>query len=185
MTDAHYPERWLNDRRIQRLTPLSFKAFVVSLAWSVGNRTDGVIEPGDLPLIIGFTPDCIDELVASDLWSEGDGCWLITVFEETQTSKAQLEAQQHAAAAKREKGRIRTANFRAKQKESDVTHYVTHQNGVTLRTCTPGQDRPGQAGGLASPGLVSAREECPDCDENGWVVDNSNSASRCKHPSLP
>jgi hypothetical protein len=39
MTDARFPERWLNDRRLLRLSDAAFRLFVISLTWSVSNRT--------------------------------------------------------------------------------------------------------------------------------------------------
>jgi hypothetical protein len=43
VTDARFPERWLNDRRV--------RLFVISLTWSVSNRTDGDLYDDDLLLI--------------------------------------------------------------------------------------------------------------------------------------
>ena len=40
MTDARLPERWLNDRRLQRHSADHYRAFVNALLWSVANRTD-------------------------------------------------------------------------------------------------------------------------------------------------
>ncbi len=54
MTDARIPDRWLSDRRLQRLSDVHFRAFITSLVWSVSNRTNGVIEPEDLRLIPNF-----------------------------------------------------------------------------------------------------------------------------------
>ena len=51
MTDAPFPDRWLSDKRIQRLSDSHFRAFVTSLSWAASNRTDGVIEPEDVALI--------------------------------------------------------------------------------------------------------------------------------------
>jgi len=44
-TDARVPDRWLSDRRLQRLSDAHFRAFITSLVWSVSNRTKRVIEP--------------------------------------------------------------------------------------------------------------------------------------------
>jgi hypothetical protein len=38
MTDARFPERWLQDRRVLRLSDVGFRLFTLSLAWSVSNR---------------------------------------------------------------------------------------------------------------------------------------------------
>jgi hypothetical protein len=45
VTDARFPDRWLSDKRIQRLSDGHFRSFITSLVWSVTNRTDGVTEP--------------------------------------------------------------------------------------------------------------------------------------------
>lgn len=138
MTDARFPERWLNDRRVMRLSDGAFKLFVCSLAWSVGNRTDGVIEQADVELIPGYQPHNADELSVSGLWQLGDSDrYEITVYEDTQTSRAQLEAADRKRAGDRE----RQARHRLAQRDQsrDVTRDVTREN--------KGQDRPvtGQA----------------------------------------
>jgi hypothetical protein len=51
MTDARFPERWLNDRRVLRLPDDAFRLFVLSLAWSVANQTDGRIYDEDQALV--------------------------------------------------------------------------------------------------------------------------------------
>lgn len=56
MTDARFPERWLNDRRVMRLSPDAFRTFVIALTWSVANRTDGVITDDDMPFLPGVSP---------------------------------------------------------------------------------------------------------------------------------
>jgi hypothetical protein len=93
MTDARFPERWLNDRRVLRLSGDAFRLFMFSLAWSVANRTDGVIERDDLALVPGgHMPELAGALVSSGLWlRRGDG-WLVASFEETQTTAADLDA---------------------------------------------------------------------------------------------
>ena len=50
MTDARFPDRWLSDRRLQRLSDGHFRAFITSLAWSVTNRAEGGIVEG--PIVI-------------------------------------------------------------------------------------------------------------------------------------
>lgn len=87
MTDARFPERWLNDRRILRLPDDAFRLFVLSLAWSVSNRTDGRIYDGELALIPASTAGS-GQLAKCGLWERVADYWLITVFEETQTTRA-------------------------------------------------------------------------------------------------
>ncbi len=92
MTDARYPESWLNDRRIVRLSDAGHRLFVTALAWSASNRTDGLIEPDDLELLPRVDRSTADELTAAGLWTrEADG-WHIADFIDTQSTRAQLEA---------------------------------------------------------------------------------------------
>ena len=92
MTDARYPERWLSDRRILRLSDTDHRTFVTALVWSVSNRTDGVIEHDDLLLMVGATQGSAAALVAAGLWAEEENRWTITDFDSTQTSAHQLQA---------------------------------------------------------------------------------------------
>jgi hypothetical protein len=112
MTDARFPERWLHDRRILRLPDKAFRQFVTSLAWSVANRTEGVIERAEtLPV---FDAGSADALVKARLWEEYAQGWVITVFEDTQSTRAELEA---AAAARR---RARDKKRRQRARRADV-----------------------------------------------------------------
>jgi hypothetical protein len=103
MTDTRLPDRWLTDRRIQRLTDRAYRAFFNALMWSVANRTDGIIEPEDLALIPGFTPCVEDELVAAGVWIERNEGWLIADFGGTQTTRAEHQLLEHMRTKAREK----------------------------------------------------------------------------------
>jgi hypothetical protein len=87
MTDARFPERWLNDRRVMCLPDDAFRLFVISLAWSVANRTDGRIYDDELSLIPASAAGS-GRLAKSGLWERVADYWLITVFEDTQTTRA-------------------------------------------------------------------------------------------------
>ena len=91
MTDARFPDRWLSDRRLRRLSDAHFRTFVTALIWAVANRTDGVIEREDLALIPNFAANAVREFVDAGLWTPLEQGWLITDFMETQTSRAQLQ----------------------------------------------------------------------------------------------
>jgi hypothetical protein len=108
MTDARFPERWLNDRRILRLPDDAFRLFVLSLAWSVANRTDGRIYDDDLPLIPASASGS-GQLARSGLWERVADYWLITVFEETQTTRDDLETLARGRRAQRDKKRRQRA----------------------------------------------------------------------------
>jgi hypothetical protein len=93
MTDARFPERWLNDARLQRASAEAFRLFVLALTWSVANRTDGRITVDDLDLIPHATAKDAGELADAGLWlTDGwsDG-WTIADYESTQTVRSDLE----------------------------------------------------------------------------------------------
>lgn len=96
MTNANLPERWLNDRRFRRkrLSDAGYRSYHQALMWSVANRTEGVIERGDLEDIPDFQPAVVPELMAGDLWDPlgvGDS-WLIHDYATTQSSKNLLDS---------------------------------------------------------------------------------------------
>ena len=133
MTDARLPERWLNDRRLLRLPDDAFRLFATSLMWSVANRTDGVLYDDDLALIPGVNPGLADPLAKAGLWKREWDRWLIIEFEETQTTRTELEAAARARRAQRDKKRRQRA-AKAAAVPGDVPRDTT-------RT---GQDRTGQ-----------------------------------------
>lgn len=104
VTDARYPDRWLNDRRIRRLSDRAHRVFVTTLVWSVSNRTDGRIETEDLDEL-PTVPDRMvrDELVKSGLWRRDGADLVIAGFDETQTTAAELDRLARARAAARQK----------------------------------------------------------------------------------
>jgi hypothetical protein len=105
MTDARFPERWLNDKRVVRLSHSAFRTFVTTLTWSVANRTDGVLERDDLELIHGADERDLRALLDSGLWAETRDSLTITVFRETQTCRSELEALDNLRKRDREKKR--------------------------------------------------------------------------------
>lgn len=132
MTDARFPERWLNDRRVLRLPDDAFRLFVLSLAWSVANQTDGRVYDDDLALIPASAAGS-GQLAKAGLWERVADYWLITVFEETQTTSADLQVLANARRRQRDKMRRRRGGT--------VPGYVPgHSSGDSTRT---GQDRPG------------------------------------------
>lgn len=147
MTDARFPERWLSDRRIIRLSDSAHRLFVTGLAWSASNRTDGLIEAADLPLIHGVDPSRATELTSAGLWKRVTEGWLAVDFRNTQTTRAQLDGLDH----KRDMDRERKARERARKKgvgKGKVTHVVEPMSRVTSTvtsdvTQRQGQDRQG------------------------------------------
>ena len=160
MTDARYPEAWLNDRRILRLSDAAHRLFVTALAWAASNRTDGFIDGGDLALLQSVDESRVGELVASGLWSEAPGGWRIVAFDRTQTTRAQLEGLDH----KRHKNRERQARQRAHKKdfsEAAAENVSRVTSGVTTDvTQRQGKDRQGQA--ITERPLLDTDENCHD-----------------------
>jgi hypothetical protein len=158
MTDARFPERWLNDRRLQSVAPSTFRVFANSLMWAVGNRTDGHIPADAVPLIPHASVAEMGALAMASLLMpdmDGDG-WRIVDYEDTQTSAAQLEA---AAIARR-------ANDRERQERHRKTLLSRDRSRDNPRDNTrPGQARTGQAPNGQQPLTdVHTREACLGCD---------------------
>lgn len=113
MTDARFPEKWLQDRRLLRLSDAAFRLHVTALAWSVSNRTDGTLHEDDLPLIPKVDPARAVELEKNDLWKRTKDQWAILDFEMTQTGSDELAALE----GYRHTERVKKARYRAKQAE--------------------------------------------------------------------
>jgi hypothetical protein len=136
MTDARLPERWLNDRRVVRLSDGAFRTFVTSLVWSVANRTDGVIDSDDLDLVHGASCGKVPELVAAGLYEPQGSVHRIVDFAATQTSRDELLILEDNRRQQREK----KARQRARKSEPPSP-------GMSPGTPSPGTvpgDRTGQ-----------------------------------------
>lgn len=153
MTDARLPERWLNDRRFKsrRLSDAGYRSYMNALVWSVANRTDGVIERGDLEDIPDFNPAVVPELMGGDLWEPlgvGDR-WLIYDFETTQSGKDMLESVEKRKAWDRNRKARKAAEKLAAERagQMDSTGNSTGNSAVEIPpdSYRPGQARPGQA----------------------------------------
>lgn len=167
MTDARFPERYLSDRRVLRLSADEFRAWSFATLWCVSNRTDGVVLADELPLIPFMDDGIAGALVERGLWSlSGDG-WLITDFDRTQTSKHDLEVLENARAADAaKKRRLRAAK---KEQHERQTPRFTDVPG-TVRGTSPGrvpEDITGEAG--RDEGTWYAD------DETGEITDPSSS----------
>lgn len=148
MTDARYPEAWLNDRRVVRLSDAAHRLFVTALAWSASNRTDGFLEEADLALIHGVDPRHHTELVSAGLWVEVENGWQIVDFHKTQTTKTQLDGLDH----KRHQDRERKARERARRRgepdpDPDLSRVTSEGTSALTSDVTQrqGKDRQGQA----------------------------------------
>lgn len=154
MTDARLPDRWLHDRRLNRLKDGDYRSFMQALMWSVSNRTEGVVEPDDLLAIPGFNPDSVPALIEWELWASREPCgWLIADFPATQSSRAELDRYDRQRAQNRE----RQARHRAK-----TSRYVTRDITRDLTGDHLGKARQGKARIEKQPNYVSADDENDD-----------------------
>lgn len=91
MTDARMPDRWLNDRRLLRLSDAAHRLYITGLLWSVTNRTDGHLDATDLSLLPSVDVTRTQELVTAGLWDEAPtGGYVMGDFPATQTSATEL-----------------------------------------------------------------------------------------------
>jgi hypothetical protein len=156
MTDARFPERWLNDRRVLRLPDDAFRLFALGLMWAVANRTDGVLYDDDLTMIPGVDPGQAPRIAKDGLWVREADRWCIADFDATQTSAAKLEA---AATARRASDRARQARHRDKSRDSHVPN--PRDNTRT------GQARLGSSTGVDLKNRTKGNQQQPPARENG------------------
>jgi hypothetical protein len=173
MTDARFPERWLNDRRFVRLSDRAFRGYINALTWSVANRTDGFICRDDVDLIQSFNLSAAGDLVVAALLSvDGEG-WLIREYEATQTSRAELDVLDNARRRDREKKRQQRARRAVDDFDNSRSASPGTNGGTALGQDRPGQDRPGQAHQEGAP--------LPRCT---WHMDQPDAACRnCREES--
>jgi hypothetical protein len=167
VTDARYPERWLNDRRIMRLSDPAFRLFVIANAWAVANRTDGVLHDDDLWLMATVDAACCGELAKVSLWQRDQDRWLIVDYASTQTLSAQLDALDR----KRQLDRQRKARQHGRQRaesELNVTVDVTRDGARDTKDRT-GQARIGVGQDVGSDDQLA----CRDCggSQPRWLLD--------------
>lgn len=145
MTDARFPERWLNDRRVLRLADAEFRTFVTTLAWSVSNRTDGAISTDDLCFVLGSSVGSAPGLVRAALWTLQDNGWHINDYATTQTSAHELEIldnYRRTERVKKAKHRGAKANLPTPDPETDTSD--VHGDMSTGRSTGTAKDRTGQ-----------------------------------------
>ncbi|WP_104061118.1 hypothetical protein [Arthrobacter sp. 4R501] len=146
MTDARLPERWLMDRRIQRLNAEQFRAYTMSLMYAVCNRTDGQLTEDDIEAIPHFERGSIPPLVAAGLWrqEEGSGGWVITDYLATQTSRAQLEAAEMARTKEAQRSAQNRGRAKAARAVTDAESCSTPDSTAYGTAYDTGQARQGQ-----------------------------------------
>jgi hypothetical protein len=180
MTNANYPERWLNDRRISRLSDLEHRAMVLALTWSVANRTDGELLAGDLECMPKqVTPDTMGALVLAGLASvgtvSGEAGWTLGVYLETQTSAAALQAAELARRVKNAKqNAVRAARFSVESVSQTVS---------SLDQTSTDQTRPSTAGITRAPSTAGAPLNQPPGElssQLGWTTTRPGEGHRSR-----
>lgn len=123
VTDARFPERWLNDLRFQELSAEDFRANAYALMWCVANKTDGIVTPARLRFIPTMTEQTPPRLVAADIWvwQSADNGWYINEFTTTQTTRRELEASQKARDKEAENKRVRRSQQRLEAAEREAS----------------------------------------------------------------
>lgn len=178
MTDARFPERWLNDRRVMRLSDAAHRLFVVSLAWSVSNRTDGVIDDDDLRLIPGVEPGRAEELGKAGLWDRYPDHWLIVDYDSTQTTRDQLDRLDRIRRSEREKKarqRERKAAMAGRADDVDEVDSPRVVSPGTVPGDRTGEDRQGQD----RQGALEAKVCCV-CGTPGSLLAGKDGQLRCR-----
>lgn len=176
MTDSRLPERYLMDRRLNRLSAEHFRAYVMATLWSVSNRTDGEVAAEDFPFIPHFSPAAMTALVAAGLWQPTvSGSWLIDDFANTQTSRHELEVLENA--------RRRERNKKARQRANRQTPGLPGEVPGDVSRGTP-QERLGRQGQEELQPHLESRKAEPVV---GWHVAEipQSDPGYCREHGLP
>jgi hypothetical protein len=165
MTDTRLPERFLTDRRLLLLDVAHRWSYVASLAWSVANRTDGVILPEELDLIPDFASGSPTALLDARLWKPLPKGWAIIDFASTQTSAHELSVLENVRRNNRE-AQARKRAERASDKPPPPPSQRDSQPDVSMtgQSDSPGR-KEGQEGRLGKEVLgvpTLEREEQPE-----------------------
>lgn len=163
MTDARYPERWLHDRRVTRLSDRAHRAYVVTLAYAVANRTDGMFTVEDLADLPRYVEQEVPALIEAGLWlpiEDGTGFRAVDYFD-TQTSRAELEALDRGRLAAREKKARQRATAKVAPTDPEPASAAVPGDVPGDQT---GQARTGQArtGSTTGPATEQEQTTWPD-----------------------
>jgi hypothetical protein len=161
MTDTRFPERFITDRRIRRLSDPAHRLYVNAMVWSVVNRTDGVIYDDDLPLIPDVDQASADELIKAELWRRDKDRWRIVDFAATQTSKHELEVLENVRRREREKKARQRAAAAAEDESRTVPRDVP--SGLSPGTAQEGQE--GKDRHLEGELAGTSPAACTACDQ--------------------
>lgn len=117
MVSANIPEQWLSNVSILRLSYRARDHHTMLLMWSVANRTDGAI-PRDIDIFQPtITAEGIEELVKAGFLLDRGEDFLLTKYEESQSSSAQIDA--GVLAARRNSDKLRKRRQRANEKQAE------------------------------------------------------------------
>jgi hypothetical protein len=131
VTDCRLPERWLNDRRLLRLSDSAYRTFVQLMLWAVANRTDGIMELEDVDLIPRARRTDLPELQCQGLIKVTGQRLTLIDYRATQTSRDELQVLENA----RRRERIKKARQRAAAKDDPPGDHPSGQSpGTSLGT---------------------------------------------------
>lgn len=183
--DARYPERWLTDRRVLQLGDEAYRLFVTGLAWSVANRTDGVLTDAELGLLPRVDKQFAWELENAGLWlRDRDGSqWLIVDYAATQSSKDELDQLDRVRLGwKTQKRKQRAAS------EGQSTGSSSGQSGGPSTRTSVGKAKARQGKGALEEGDGSQRngprseapvEQCVECGVTWMLRVGRDGVKRC------
>lgn len=179
--DSRFPTHYLTDKRIMRMPADAFRFFVLATAWSVSNKTDGLIERDDLYLIPFADEDAPALLVKQGLWTVTEAGWMIVDFNVTQTSAAQMEASL-ANRRKADADRQKKKYDRDKKKEHSQS---SRENNVRIEG--KAEARQGKAKASLDEGYLSEAERrtiweaTPPSSNAAVPLGKSGSCPSCGH----
>lgn len=183
MTDARYPERWLNDRRIQKLSDSAHRTFVTLMTWSVSNRSDGQFDADDVAFTAHAKADDFEELYRSNLLTKNGNGWLLADFEETQTTAASLKGAEAARRHEREKKARQRAHAAGDHSlcRPDTCPLVPGDVlGEVLGDTKARQDRQDRPGATTGAGTKTCPHNVPNGDQPDPFVGGDLCCTQCR-----
>jgi hypothetical protein len=113
---ANLPPRWLNDITYRSLSPEAWTLFTWTLVWGVDQENDGIILRRELPFVAAPTlsrdqsHSAALELVQAGLWEETEDGFIVTDWERSQVTTADMESRRAEWRAKKQAQRARSAS---------------------------------------------------------------------------
>lgn len=153
--NSNYPERWLNDRRIKRLSDAGHRFLVIAMTYAVANKTDGLLDLETVDELVGnhgCDREAVPELISRGLLMVVEDGWFLIDFPTTQTSVAQANA---AELARMKKNRDQNVKRYIDLKRESLTVSIRDSEkkvfSLDQTSTRPDQTKQGLPGGLPAP----------------------------------